>query len=765
MRSRLANVGNDGDALPDEIYIGFIDSLLVDVRGLLLAGTAMLLAGSISAAASRSLSLWACTAGIGLILLFRWRFMASHARGRPSSNAEIARRREGIFLVGAVLFMFALSMWTFVAFLVTDDGFTRFFTASTTFTYAFGMWTRSFALDRGINAQIVVAGTPLSAAMIVAGGWYPWMIVVGFIPLFAFIKASSTTLQKTFRAEVAARIQSAMLAERLDTAVNNMSHGLCMIDRSARLMLANEKFHKIFRLPVDEPIVGRSALEVFHAVARASGLDESHLEPLSAAIVNARSQSADAVVPLDAPDGRAIEITVHGTKDGGIVLVVQDVTERRNAQLAIDRMARFDAVTELPNRRSFEEELAKALAEPATAGQITVLFLDLDDFKQVNDSLGHRTGDALLAEIAQRLRAIVGRGDMVARWGGDEFVILHRDGERPADAPALAKRIIEEVGRPVVIAGCEVIVGASIGSASAPADGVSPEHLLCKADIALYAAKADGRRAWRAFESAMDTRIQVRRLVELELRAAVANQAVEVHFQPIVDVRSRRIVAFEALARWRHPLRGAVAPSEFVPILEDIGLMEEFGAVVLRRACAACASWPEDVRVSVNLSSSQLRSANLQGRIAEALGAANLSPGRLDIEITESTLLDHRSDTRAALEALRALGLRVSLDDFGTGYSSLSYLLGFPLDRVKIDRSFTIGLGLQERASIVVESVAAMSRKLGMTVVIEGVETERQMRVIETLGTIAEVQGYLFSPPVAESSVAQLMGDLGAKAA
>ena len=263
----------------------------------------------------------------------------------------------------------------------------------------------------------------------------------------------------------------------------------------------------------------------------------------------------------------------------------------------------------------------------------------------------------------------------------------------------------------------------------------------------------------------MDTRIQVRRLVELELRAAVANQAVEVHFQPIVDVRSRRIVAFEALARWRHPLRGAVAPTEFVPILEDIGLMEEFGAVVLRRACMACASWPEDVRVAVNLSSSQLRSANLEGRIVEALRAANLSPGRLDIEITESTLLDQRSDSRAALEALRALGLRVSLDDFGTGYSSLSYLLGFPLDRVKIDRSFTIGLGLQERASILVESVAAMSRKLGMTVVIEGVETERQMRVIETLGTIAEVQGYLFSAPVAEASVAQLMGDLGAKAA
>ena len=701
------------------------------------------------------------------VLVVRIYFMLLHAKNLPSASAVQARRRETIFLGGAVAYMGVLSTWTLVTFIVTDDGFARFLSASVTVPYAFGMWTRSFALDRGMNAQIAVAFIPLSAALFVAGGWYPWLILISLAPLFFFIKSSSNRLKEIFSAEIAARNRSAMLAERLDTALNNMSHGLCMIDRHGRLILANEKFHKIFGLPLDLPLSGEPARTVFRKLVKCRVIDDSCFAPLSAAMFRAKGNGSDVIVPFDTRDGRAIEITIHRTNDNGIVLVIQDVTERRDAQLEINRMARFDAVTELPNRRSFEDELTKALRpDRLLTDGLTVMFLDLDDFKQVNDSLGHRTGDKLLAEIARRLGAVVDARDLVARWGGDEFVILHHDSGDDADTPATARRIIEEVSRPVVIDGSEVIVGASIGSATAPRDGVTPDALLSNADIALYAAKADGRRGWRAFESAMDTKIQVRRLIELELRAAVANDAIDVHFQPIYEVKSRRIVAFEALARWGHPVRGPVSPAEFIPIVEEIGLMEEFGARVLRRACAACAAWPENISVSVNLSPSQFRNGNIAQAIAGALEAANLPSQRLDIEITESTLLDTRGDTRSTLDTLRARGLRISLDDFGTGYSSLSYLLSFPLDRIKIDRSFTIGLGIQERASILVESVAAMSRKLGMCVLIEGVETERQMGVIESLGTIAEVQGFLFSPPVPETGVAALLDrHLGKQAA
>jgi len=531
-----------------------------------------------------------------------------------------------------------------------------------------------------------------------------------------------------------------------------------MIDAAGRLILANDQFRTIFRLEEEVALAGESVHALFRRHIRPQLLPESQFSLSVRALFRGVNTASAVTVPIDAKDGRAIEATVNRMKNNGTVLVVQDVTERRNAQREIDRMARFDPVTELPNRRCFEEELAQALHpnRPRTDG-LTVLFLDLDDFKQVNDSLGHRTGDKLLVEIARRLRGVIGPRDLVARWGGDEFVVLHHHAPGQSDTHAVAKRIIDEINRAMIIDGSEVIVGASIGSASTPVDGFSPDALLSKADIALYAAKADGRRVWRAFEQTMDTKIQIRRLTELDLRAAVAGDAIDVHFQPIVDVATREIVGFEALARWHHAVRGRIAPAEFIPIVEEIGLMEELGAAVLRRACAACAKWPDEVSVSVNLSSTQFRSGNLEKTILNALSAANLPPERLDLEITESTLLEDRGDVRRTLEALRARGLRISLDDFGTGYSSLSYLLSFPLDRIKIDRTFTMGLGVQERASVVVESVAAMSRRLGMCVLIEGVETEKQLRMIDSLGTIAQAQGYLFSPPVPESAVGALL--------
>ena len=750
-----------GVRLPDDIYVGFIDSLLIDIRGLILAGSAMILAGAISAIAAHSIALWICTLFMALILAIRLYFMHSHARNLPSATVAAAQRRETNFLIGAVLFMFSLSLWTFVAFYVTDDGFTRFFTAAITIPYAFGMWTRSFAIDRGVNLQIAVAFVPLSAAMLVGGGWYPWMIVVGFIPLFAFIKASSTKLKNTFHAEVAARIKSGILANRLDAALNNMSHGMCMLSAEKRILVSNAKFSEFLALDRARPISNVRFESLMRLAKRRAAVPQETIDGLLRALDAAAAAGRSQSLEFEAANQSFYEVTITGNSTGGWVMVVQDITAKRNADRLIDQMAHFDPVTELRNRRSFEIALFEALARSdELSAPFDVMFLDLDDFKQVNDSLGHRTGDKLLAEIASRLRRIICPNDLVARWGGDEFVILHHDEPGALPTACLARRIIDEISRPMIIDGSEVIVGASIGSARAPDDGATPDALLSNADIALYAAKADGRRGWRAFEPSMDTKIQIRRLIELELRASVANNGIDVYFQPILDVQSRKLVSFEALARWRHPVRGVVSPSEFIPIVEDIGIMEEFGAGVLRRACLACAAWPEDVSVSVNLSPSQFRSGRIEKTVLDALHAANLSPNRLDLEITESTLLDERSNARSALEALRARGLRISLDDFGTGYSSLSYLLSFPLDRIKIDRSFTIGLGIQERASILVESVAAMSRRLGMSVLIEGVETKRQMRVIEQLGTIAEVQGYLFSPPVPQAEATGLIGSM-----
>ena len=745
--------------LPDELYIAFVDGLVADVVPIFSSAVAVTCGEIAAAVAVRSPVLLYGSVAPLLVAAVRLNFLNAHLQRIPSANAAIARKQEWTFSLGALASLAALSLWTMVAFWVTSNSFTQFIGVSMTTAYAFNLMSRSYATYRGINLQLVVAFVPLSLAMVIAGGWYPSAIFVGILPLVLYMKGYSKRLRANFMAVVAAQQRAATLAARLDTALNNMSHGLCMTDGSGRLILTNAQALKILGVPDAADLSGASVNSILKGIGQSGVIAASQLTRLTQTLFRDSAGASDIVVPLDTRDGRAFEVTVNRMSDEGSVIVIQDVTERRNAQIEINRMARFDPVTDLPNRRCFEEELALALRSgPEVEGGLSVMFLDLDNFKQVNDSLGHRTGDKLLATIASRLRSIVCARDLVARWGGDEFVILHRNGAGLPETSALALRIIDEIGRAVVIDGSEVIVGASIGTASAPDDGVTPDALLSNADIALYAAKADGRRGWRAFEREMDTKIQVRRLIELELRAAVAADAIDVHFQPIVDVKTRKITSFEALARWRHPARGAVSPAEFIPIVEDIGLMEEFGAGVLRRACVACAAWPKNVSVSVNLSPSQFRSGKIETIIADALKSADLSAARLDLEITESTLLDDRGDTRATLESLRSRGCRISLDDFGTGYSSLSYLLSFPLDRVKIDRSFTLGLGIQERASILVDSVAAMSRKLGMTVLIEGVETERQMRVIEELGTIAEVQGFLFSKPVALAEATALLG-------
>jgi diguanylate cyclase (GGDEF)-like protein len=745
--------------LPDAIYIGFVDGLLVDVVPVVLLSAVAVAVGELaSAIAAKSLILAITAPAQLLIAAVRLHLARQHARSVPSPTVEIARMRERIFSAGALVSLTALSSWTLLAFCVTDNNFAHFTGVSMTIAYAFSLMSRSYATYRGVNGQLLGAFVPLSAAMIIAGGWYPLGIVAGIGPLVLYMKSYAERLRANFMAVVAAQQQAEMLAARLDMALNNMSHGLCMLNPQGRLVLTNDQALKMFNLSPDDAPVGAHVKSALGKLVESGVISEPQFAYLVSVLASGAAAGADFVIPLETLDDRAFEITVHRMVSEGTVLVIQDVTERRNAQAEINRMARFDSVTELPNRRCFEEQLALALRrDGAVSHGLTVMFLDLDDFKQVNDSLGHRTGDKLLVEIASRLSALIGPGDLVARWGGDEFVILHHHAPGQLQTHDLAKRIIDEINRAVVIDGSEVIVGASIGSASAPQDGASPDALLSKADIALYAAKADGRRVWRAFEQEMDAKIQIRRLIELELRAAVASDAIEVYFQPIVSVATRRIVGFEALARWRSALLGPVSPAEFIPIVEEIGLMEEMGAAMLRRACMACAGWPEEVSVSVNLSSTQFRGGNLEKTIFSALAAANLAPERLDLEITESILLEDRGDTRRTLQALRARGLRVSLDDFGTGYSSLSYLLSFPLDRIKIDRSFTMGLGIQERASVLVEGVSAMSRRLGMSVLIEGVETAKQLRMIETLGTIAEAQGYLFSRPVPERDVAGLL--------
>lgn len=448
-----------------------------------------------------------------------------------------------------------------------------------------------------------------------------------------------------------------------------------------------------------------------------------------------------------------------------ITAVAVGIGQRITRDLASSRerahhLSLHDTLTGLPNRAFLAERLEQALDHGRRhKTSLAVLCLDLDRFKQVNDTLGHPVGDALLSAVADRLRGCLRQCDTVARLGGDEFAIIQSPLRRIEEAGTLAQRIVETLSEPYDLHGHQVVVGTSIGIALAPNDTSEAGHLLKMADIALYRAKADGRGVFRVFQSGMDTNLQARRVLELDLRRALDERAFELHYQPLIDVASGRIDAMEALVRWRHPARGLVPPDEFIPLAEETGLIRPIGAWILRQACADAATWPTGVRVAVNVSAAQFKGPGLLAAVSGALSFSSLPPGRLELEITETALLADADSTLSVLRELRASGVRIAMDDFGTGYSSLGYLRSFPFDKIKIDRSFVRDLETSADCKAIVHAVTGLGMNLGIAITAEGVETAAQLDQIRAEGC-DQVQGHLFSRPVPARDVAALFSRL-----
>jgi diguanylate cyclase (GGDEF)-like protein len=454
-------------------------------------------------------------------------------------------------------------------------------------------------------------------------------------------------------------------------------------------------------------------------------------------------------------DGRIISVIHEPMAGGGWVAAHEDVTERLAAEKRMVHMARHDALTGLPNRVLLREAIEQVISEIAPGQSVAVLCIDLDRFKGVNDTLGHPIGDELLRTVADRLRDSVREDDRIARLGGDEFAIVQAGFDQPTGATAVAQRVIGALSEPYLVAGHQVIVGASIGIAIAPADGKDADRLLKNGDMALYRAKAEGGGAFRFFEPGMDARMQARRLLELDLRQALPNGEFELFFQPLFSLASDRITGLEALLRWRHPKRGLVSPAEFIPLAEEVGLIVPIGEWVLRKACFQATTWPDGIKVAVNLSPVQFRSDRLSAAVAVALAASGLAPGRLELEITETVLLADSEGTLATLHRLRNLGVHISMDDFGTGYSSLSYLRSFPFDKIKIDRSFINDLSETESSVAIIRAVTGLGNSLGITTTAEGVETTAQLERVRAEGC-SEVQGFLLGKPMPASEVTAL---------
>ena len=550
----------------------------------------------------------------------------------------------------------------------------------------------------------------------------------------------------------------------VDAALNNMSQGLAMFDSSARLVVCNQRYLNLYRLPSEIVKPGCPFREI---VACRIKNDNFFTDDIEAFISDLRGKlNRGMIVKKYATlrDGRIISVVDHPIADGGWVTTHEDVTELRRAEERIAHAAHYDELTDLANRNQLRMQLEEALKRVSRGEHFAVLYLDLDNFKFINDTLGHLAGDELLKAVAERLKGCVRNHDTLARLGGDEFGIIQAAIDQPSDAANLAVRILEALREPYDIAGSHFIVDASIGIAVSPDNGVEAEQLLKNADLAMYQAKANGRAMFCFFEPEMDARVKARSALEFELRQAIMCDQFELYYQPVVNLRDGTITGCEALLRWNHPERGLISPAEFIPIAEETGLITQLGEWALRTACTEAMTWPDDIKIAVNVSPVQFRNQALPLTVISALAASGLPASRLELEITETAIIHDEETTLGKISQLRELGVQIALDDFGTGYSSLSYLHRLPFDKIKIDQSFIKNLADNDHSIAIVQAITLVAKARNVITVAEGVETDQQRELLRMLGC-SEMQGYLFSRPVPVQDLVKFFPTLDHRAA
>ena len=601
---------------------------------------------------------------------------------------------------------------------------------------------------------VIVATTKTSAALADWREQISILIAVATASVLAIVVLLFLVVRKLSQQHRQSQQRLTLEKQRLDTAVNNMTQGLLMFDSEQRLVICNKRYIEMYGLSADVVKPGCSFHDVI-AHRKATGSFEGDVEHYVALVL--RDVALRNSMVITTPNGRSIQVVNEPLPFGGWVATHEDITERRRTEERITHLAHYDALTDLPNRALFRERLRSELPRVTPDCQLAVLYIDIDEFKGVNDSLGHMVGDELLKSVAASLSACVRETDFVARLGGDEFAIVQTAVRCETDVTDLVNRIHEAIRTPYECQGHQVTTDASIGIAMAPRDGSDLDEILKNADLAMYAAKSAGRRTWRFFKPEMDAQVQARRVLEMDLRQALTEGCgLEVYYQPCVDLQDNRITGCEALVRWRHPARGMISPADFVPIAEETGLINRLGEWVLTTACQEAATWPAPLRLAVNVSPVQFKSGTLALKVIAALAASGLPASRLELEITEAVLIRDDDDALAILHQLRAIGVRIALDDFGTGYSSLSYLQRFPFDKIKIDRCFITDIAEPAGSAGIVQAVVNIATERQMATTAEGVETAQQRDLLRKLGC-SEMQGYLFSAPKPAAEIRPLL--------
>jgi diguanylate cyclase (GGDEF)-like protein len=746
--------------LPKEIRAALIESLFAPIASLIVGAVACSIVGA--TVALRVGDAWIMANSIAILAVGMLRVVSAvlYRRSKEADRLVATKVWERVYEYGAWGFSALLGLLCWLTITHTVDASLQMAVTTTSAGYAAAISGRNAGRPFIAVGQLALCTLPMSIALLAypdwahkALGFVVLMFIYGMIDITLSIRDIIIQALTMTRKEAALAARFEQQANRFDIALNNMSHGLCMLDEQNRLQVWNDRFLEMLHLNNAPVRVDMPAAQLIrHSIRAGNHKTRSVKKVFNDLARGLRKDRFDQV--QTSPDGdRTIAVSRRMMAGGGSVVILGDVTESKRAQERITHLAKYDELTGLANRNHVRERINGMLAAMHKGrNHIAIHLIDLDRFKSINDTLGHPIGDKLLKEVASRLKTVIRPGDMITRFGGDEFVVLQVGTERYQDAKWLAQRLARTLKDPFDIDGHRIDIGASIGIAMAPMDGVDADQLLKKADMALYAAKNGGGGDHRFFALEMEEAAQERRALELDLREALGSEQFHLHFQPLVDLRTGRVTTCEALLRWNHPSRGMVPPSVFIPIAEETGLIIALGEWALLRACFEAAKWPKSVKVAVNLSPVQFRDRGLALQVVSALAKSGLPAQRLELEVTERLLLEDNDGTLAAMEQLKNLGVGISLDDFGTGYSSLNYLRKFPFQKIKIDQSFIAGLAEERDAQAIIGAVAGLGARLDKVVVAEGIETEEQMKQVRAHGC-HEGQGHLFGEPMTADAV------------
>jgi len=746
--------------LTPEIHAALIDSLFAPIASLIIGATACSIIGA--AVALRVDAPWIMAISVAILATGMVRVASAllYKKSKLRNSPAATKLWERVFEFGAWAFSTLLGLLCWLTITQTMDSSLQMAVIATSTGYAAAVSSRNAGRPFIAVGQLTLCTLPMSIALLLypdwvhkAQGFVTLLFIYGMMDITLSIRDIIIQALTMTRKEAALAARFQEQANRFDIALNNMSHGLCMLDPQDRLQVWNERFLELLHLQKEPVRVGmRISQLVRHSIRAGNHKAQSAKEVITDLISGLQQDRFDQF--FTSPDGdRTIAVSRRMMAGGGSVVILEDVTERKRAQERITHLAKFDELTGLANRTQFRERINALLAAVhESQNHLSIHLIDLDRFKAINDTLGHPIGDKLLKEVAFRLSTVIRSGDMITRFGGDEFVVLQTGTDRHQDAEWLAQRVARALKEPFEIDGHRMDIGASIGIAMAPHDGVDVDQLLKKADMALYATKTGGGGSHRFFAMDMEEAVQERRALELDLREALGSEQFELNYQPLVDLRTGRVTTCEALLRWTHPVRGEVPPAVFIPVAEETGLIIALGDWVLNRACVEAASWPHGVKVAVNLSPIQFRDRGLALQVVTALAKSGLTPQRLELEVTERLLLEDNDRTLATMQQLNNLGVGLSLDDFGTGYSSLNYLRKFPFHKIKIDQSFICDLSDERDVRAIIGAVASLGAGLDKTVVAEGIETDEQLKLVTAQGC-HEGQGYLFGRPMSAAAI------------